>query len=127
MVKDSTLIYECEEKIQVLINELESDIGYNIDKCDLYYGDIIVDDKETEGTKVALTTECGEDQDYIEELLPQDIIEEYHNVEAELKQLMSGATGLDNITDLYLQVIEEEKREARKALTSENEDLYKLL
>lgn len=61
---------------------------------------------------------------------PQEIIEEYQNTEHSLKRLRTGSLGLNHITDLYDKLIEEEKREAKKALTQldeDNEEYFKYL
>ena len=124
------LIADCEDQVEALIHELENTINENILLVETYHGDIIKDGRETEGTKIMFSTSMDDPSEFGEtasEMTVQDIIIEYHDIEKKLKKLMSASVGLDFITDKYLEIIEMEKKEARKALGVENEDYFKLL
>jgi len=133
--RQNELIFEYSQKVQEIVHELEGKIDTRIQSCMIYYGDITIDGKETEGTKVSLSVE--EDEKTIEfggfdgevelSMTPQEIIQNYHDIEAKLKSMMAQCVGLDHITNIYLKLIEEEKREARKALSLTDESYHKLL
>jgi len=133
--KQNDLIFEYSQKVQEIVHELESKIDTNIKSCMIYWGDITVNGKETEGTKIFLSVEEDEKTieygDFDEEvelsITPQEIVQNYHDIEAKLKSMMAQCVGLDHITDIYLKLIEEEKREARKALSLTDESYHKLL
>ena len=128
--KKQDLIIEYSNKIQSLIHELENKIEDNIKSCEIYWGDLIINGEEKEGTKVILSTISGVEE--VEDLnetnmTAQDIVRQYHATELTLKNLMSDSLGLPHITDKYLVLIEEEKMECRKALGEDNEEYFKLL
>lgn len=132
--KQNDLIFEYSQKVQDIVHELEEKIDTRIRSCIIYYGDIVKDDKETEGTKVSLSVEPeldimtgGFDEEVELSMTPQEIVQNYHDIEAKLKSMMAQCVGLDHITNIYLKLIEEEKREARKALSLSDESYYKLL
>ena len=58
---------------------------------------------------------------------PQQIVKYYHETEKRLKDMMAESLGLPHITDIYKKLIEEEKKEARKALGESNKEYFDLL
>ena len=128
--KKNRLILEYSEKVQALVHELETKIKDNIRSCMIYYGDIIKDGVEIEGTKMILSVEPEIDfniEGKETEFTPQDIIKTYHVTEYNLKQLMLENCGLNHISNLYLKLIELEKQEARKALGERFKEYHNLL
>lgn len=129
--KKRDLIFECSEEMAVLLRKLESDIGEKISSCNLYWGDIIENGKETEGTKLLLSTSedelMGDDEPYEYGMTAQEMVQAFHTTESSIKNLMGNCLGLDHITDKYLEILEFEKKEARKALGEGNKEYIKLL
>lgn len=61
------------------------------------------------------------------ELTPQEIVEQFHKVEYNIKLLSDASFGLTHIQDKYMEVLELEREEARKALGKENKEYFKYL
>jgi len=121
--KKQDLILDLSNSVQDLIRKTEQKIGDTIKSCDLYYGDIVVDDVETEGTKIIFSdvkdfkSDNLDDDDEIELEDPftlQDMLRAWFVTKNKLIDLCVDATGL--FLDEYINMIELEKRECRKAI-----------
>ena len=127
--------FRLQTKIEATIRELERLKDDKITHISTYYGDIVVNGKECEGTKVLIgfSKEIEGDLLYdeysceIPEPTSQDIIEAYYITKHNIEALILKSVGLDHITNKYLEVLELEKEECRKALTEDNKEYFKLL
>lgn len=130
--------YRLQVRAETALRDLEVSRGSLITDISVYYGDIVVDGDECSGTKLLISFK-GEEEDTEEDLLHdefgcliqeptvQSMLEAYyitkHNIEAEILK----SVGLDHITDKYLEVLELENEECRKALGEDNIEYFKLL
>jgi len=74
--------------------------------------------------KPIIIEEEGDFGDLEQETTPQDILREYHATEYNIKILIDNSVGLGFITDKYLEALELEKKECRKALRCFEFDEY---
>ena len=122
------LLDEYAEKLQVTLNELENKIEESIGLCEIDHDDI--NNEDISNIKLICIDDI--EKEYDVELsptlmTPQDIVRAYHMKEGTIKFAMTDVVGLDHISNKYLEIIELEKEECRKALGEDNKEFFKLL
>jgi hypothetical protein len=141
--KEEVTISQEEYRLQTLaetaLRDLEVSRGSLITDISVYYGDIVVDGDECSGTKLLISFKGEEEEDTEEELCidefgcliqnptVQDILEAYYITKHNIEALILNSVGIDHITDKYLEALESEKEECRKALGQDNIEYFKLL